>query len=263
VPPDTLESARAAPVAPPPAATTPRPYGFWATMGLGLACFAFWILIGGIVAMAFTLSEKIDRPALDVNSYVETLESNGLLLAVATMITAPACAGLLALFAWLRGWGVRDYLGLRMPPWRQTAVSLLALAALMVATDLVTHALGRPIVPEFMTKAYRSAGWLPLLVAALVVGAPVFEETFMRGFVFRGIAASRLGGVMAILLTAAFFALVHTQYDWYGKGTIFVVGLVFGGVRLWTGSVALTMLMHAVMNIVATVEAAVVVEMLN
>ena len=247
----------------PAEAPRPRPFGFWATAGLSLACFILWALIGTIVVMAFVAAEKAMGGAADIEDYMHGLGSNGLVLAAATLAAAPPCFGILALFAWLRGWRVRDYLGLRLPPWQQVAWALTALAFLMVATDLVTHLVGRPIVPEFMTQAYRTAGWLPLLVAALLVGAPLFEETLLRGFLFRGIAESPLGGTAAVLITAGIFGLLHTQYDWYGMLMVFVTGLVFGAVRLGTGSVVLTMLLHSAMNLVATIETAIVVDVLK
>jgi len=253
----------AAPLPAPVEAPRPRPYGFWATMGLGLACVGFWVFISAIVVFAFAATERAKNTGLNIDEYMRGIESNGLVLAFSTLITAPPCVGLLALFAWLRGWRVRDYLGLHLPPPAQTGWAVLAMALLILASDLLTHALGRPIVPEFMTKAYQTAGWAPLLVAALLLGAPLFEEIFLRGFVFRGIAESRVGGTAAVIITAAIFGLLHVQYDAYGMLTIFIGGLVLGTVRLVTGSVTLTILLHALMNLVATIETAVVVEVLR
>ena len=46
-------------------------------------------------------------------------------------------------------------------------------------------------MPAVWAQTYASAGSLPLLLLALVVVAPIFEETLFRGFLFRGLAASR------------------------------------------------------------------------
>ena len=143
----------------------PRPFGFWATAGLSLVCFILWALIGTIVVMAFVAAEKAMGGAADIDDSVQGLGSNGLVLAAATLAAAPPCFGILALFAWLRGWRVRDYLGLRLPPWRQMAWALTALAFLIVATDLVTHlvrevaALGGDVsalVPAHVPAALRA-----------------------------------------------------------------------------------------------------------
>lgn len=59
------------------------------------------------------------------------------------------------------------------------------------------------------------------------------------------------------LLTAALWAMIHLQYDAYGIATIFFGGLLVGTACLKTGSVLLCVVMHAMMNLVATIEVAV------
>ncbi len=100
---------------------------------------------------------------------------------------------------------------------------------------------------------YRTS-WLPILLFAIVVMAPVGEEILFRGFLYHGIAVSRWGHVAAILGTTAVFALLPSQYYWYGIVSVAVIGLYLGVVRHQTGSVLLTMSLHAVANAYATVE---------
>jgi hypothetical protein len=69
-----------------------------------------------------------------------------------------------------------------------------------------------------------------------------------------------VGVLGAIVVTSLAFAVIHLQYDWYGRATILAVGLFLGVVRWRTKSVALPILLHAVMNAVATVQTAVVAE---
>ena len=106
----------------------------------------------------------------------------------------------------------------------------------------------------------RPAGFLPVLVVALLVAAPVVEEVFFRGFLFKGLAASAVGAGGAILLTSLLWAGIHLQYDVYGKGLIFTVGLFLGVVRWRTGSVTLTVMLHGMINAVATTQTIVVAE---
>ena len=100
-----------------------------------------------------------------------------------------------------------------------------------------------------------------MFILAIVVAAPVIEEILFRGFMFRGIASSPLGVTGAILMTAALWALLHVQYDWFGIGTIFLAGLFLGIVRARTRSTLLTTLLHALANLVATAEVAIVTRM--
>ena len=106
-----------------------------------------------------------------------------------------------------------------------------------------------------MITVYKTEQWPPLLILALVVGAPVGEELIFRGFLFRGLAES-IGVVATIIVTSLAWAIIHTQYDIYGIGTIFLVGILLGIIRHMTGSTTLTIFLHAVMNAIATVEVA-------
>ena len=100
---------------------------------------------------------------------------------------------------------------------------------------------------------YRSA-WLPGLLFAMMVLAPVGEETLFRGFLYAGIAASRAGPIMAIIISTVAFSVLHGQYDWYGMASVAAMGLYLGTVRFRTQSLYLTMLLHAIANAFATLE---------
>jgi membrane protease YdiL (CAAX protease family) len=50
------------------------------------------------------------------------------------------------------------------------------------------------------------------------------------------------------------WAAVHHQYDLYGIATIFVIGLLLGTARMKTDSVYPGIVMHALMNLIATIQ---------
>jgi len=237
-------------VSPPP----PKgPWGFWATIGFS-TIIAIGYLVGQFVAVIlFAAATAAMKGASQLSA--DQLSNNGMLLGLGLIMSAPISVGLSWLFAWLRkGPPLRDYLGLCWPSGRQTLKWTLLFVGLMVASDWLTNALGRPIVPPDMLEIYRNTSFLPILWVGACVGAPLSEEVFFRGFLFRGLAASRLGGIGTILLTAATWASIHLQYDAYGIATIFVSGILLGFVRLKTGSVFLCVALHALMNVVATAE---------
>ncbi|MFI5377506.1 MAG: 6,7-dimethyl-8-ribityllumazine synthase, partial [Candidatus Rokuibacteriota bacterium] len=66
-----------------------------------------------------------------------------------------------------------------------------------------------------------------ILVAGLVacVGAPVAEEIFFRGFLYRSLRNS-LSVAPACLISAVCFGLVHTQYPLSGKLVIVCFGVI-------------------------------------
>jgi hypothetical protein len=55
-------------------------------------------------------------------------------------------------------------------------------------------------------------------------------------------------------MTAALWAGIHFQYDWYGVLTILLGGLLFGYARWRTGSILPGLVMHALMNLAATIQ---------
>jgi membrane protease YdiL (CAAX protease family) len=163
----------------------------------------------------------------------------------------------------LAGWPAGLYLGLVRPSRRDVVIGIVALAILLGALEILTHLSGRESVTPFQTDAYRaarSAGTLPLMWLAFVVAAPVGEEIMFRGFVFRGWAASSLGAPGTILMTALIFAVVHTQYDWFGMFQTFCMGALFGWLRWRSGSTTLTIVLHMLINLMATLWTAAKVE---
>jgi len=134
-----------------------------------------------------------------------------------------------------------------------------ALVGLGMLFDGLRTLLHRPIVPEVMVQTYQTAGIPPLLWLAVVVAAPLGEETLFRGFLFKGILHSRLGGAGAILLTALIWAVLHRQYDLFDMANIFVAGLLFGYARLRSNSIYSGLLMHALMNLIATIQVVTVI----
>ena len=85
------------------------------------------------------------------------------------------------------------------------------------------------------------------------VAAPIIEEFIFRGFLFTGLEKSRVGGLGAVLITAACWSVLHIQYDAYEIATIFVMGVGLGFARLKTRSLYLSILLHALNNAIATI----------
>lgn len=237
-----------------------KPWGFWATIGLSCVIGAGVVLLQIILGIAIVVFASFFHFKKDP----QEMAASGLFLALATCASAPVAIGLACLFARLRrSIPVTEYLGLKLVPGRTLLRWGLVLGLFSAVSDGVTSLLGRPIVPEFMSDAYRTAEFLPLLWLAVIVAAPAGEEILFRGFLFQGVAHSKLGGSGAIVFTALIWAAIHMQYDLYGVGTIFFAGLLLGFVRLKTGSVYATIFLHALMNLIATIQVAVLERMIR
>ena len=237
----------------------PKPWGFWTTIGFCCIIGAAYIAANIIIAFAFIIQAVISNPHLDTSALSKKLESSGLFISLSTILGAVAIISLVVLFAGIRKQiKIKEYLCLKNPGLKQVAIWSLALVLFAFCSDVLTYFLSRPIVPEFMTDAYSNAGFVPLLWFALIVAAPFSEEFLFRGFLFKGIEYSKLGSIGAILITAFLWSIIHLQYDLYGIASIFAGGLLVGIARLKTGSVYVPVVMHSLMNLIATVECAVV-----
>jgi membrane protease YdiL (CAAX protease family) len=114
--------------------------------------------------------------------------------------------------------------------------------------QIVVASLIVPRAPSRSPQLLLNAGELLTLFIAVCVAAPIMEEFTFRGFIFRGWSESSVGPTATIVLTAAIWAACHTQYDWWGRGWIFVGGLALGHFRRRTNSTWLAVIVHSGMN---------------
>lgn len=236
---------------PPAPQPTPRPWGPVGSLLWAAAALAVQYVVIFVVAMILGAMQPGGLAALGSLSPVSPL------VWIGTVVALPFQLAVLERATRARG-GFAAYLGLTWPKRTQLLQGLAVTIALLVASDTLTVALGRQVVPDFMREAYtaaRAAQALPILILAVVVAAPVWEEFLFRGFLYRGLSETRLGAAGAVVVISLVWAIVHVQYDWYGIVQIFVIGLVFGWLRVRSGSTWLTTALHGLANLVATGQA--------
>lgn len=236
-----------------------RPAGRWsplATLGWTFLVVAVVFVAQGAVAVAWIAWQtSLSGPGTPFMEIAEREQYDGLMLSVALVVGSAAAVALtVGLVRLRRGEPVRSYLALRPVPWRTIAewVGLALLAA--VSFDLLTTALDREVVPEFMREGYRTAEILPLFWLAICVVSPVFEEAAFRGFLFAGLERQSPGA--AILVSTIVWAGIHLQYGLYELSFVVVIGVVLAVARWRTGSTLVPVAMHVALNTLATIEAA-------
>jgi len=229
---------------------------------LGTLLWGALIALGFIVvqvAAAFT-HVKANNPSASAEELLKLLEAaagTGSILSIATVAsTIVGCSLTAGAIKLKKGSVLGEYLCLRAVSARALLKWLGYVAVFIAVTDLFTVMIGRPVVAPFMRDIYATANPLWLLLLALIVAAPLFEEVFFRGFLFAGLQSSFLGSTGAILTTAVVWALIHIQYDAYGMVIVVLLGLLLGWARLASGSLYVPMSMHALSNLVATLETA-------
>ena len=229
-------------------------WGPWATLAWGAGAAFVLVASQTLGAIAFLAWRGAISSGAPIQA--DSLGTNGPLLTTAFLVSTPLVIAYFVLAVRLARVPFAEYMALNWPGWRDILVGLGALVAVLVAAGVGATLSGREM-PEFMTETFRTArdaGMLPLFFFSFAVLAPVQEELFFRGFLYRGLSPS-IGPWLTIVLTSAVWSVVHLQYEWFFVGEIFLLGVAFGWLRKRSGSTILTMLLHGGMNTLALLSA--------
>jgi membrane protease YdiL (CAAX protease family) len=252
---DSLESP-ADPAAPTPVIVTQRPpriWKFWGTALWGL--FIFAAMFAGQIAVVGWFVLRREGP-FDMASAIHVV-GGGLTISLSVIMGLPAVLAALWVAIRVSRTPFAEYLALRWTAWSNLLIGIVALFVLVMGWDLVSRMTGREVTPGFMGDVLQSAradGALWLLLIAFCVAAPVSEELFARGFLYRGWSESFLGPVGAILLSSMVWTALHLQYDWFFFGEVFSIGLLLGYLRYRSNSTWLTIILHGLNNLAAVVQ---------
>jgi hypothetical protein len=158
----------------------------------------------------------------------------------------------------VRRLSIASYLAWTVPRPSDVLIAVGAALVLIFGLGVLDYALsgGTSIgVDPDAYRQYLAAGGTPsrylLKSYQAYIYAPIVEETVFRGFLWRGLAASRLGNWGAWLLTSVFFVANHTVY-FANPGALIgvaIVGLTLGLVRWRTGSSTACMITHCLFNL--------------
>jgi len=241
------------PVMEAPAVRPPRVWKFWSTALWGLFIFAA-MFVGQIWPVAFIVFWKAGTIDLATAAHVA---GDGGTLSLSVILGLPAVLAALWLPIRLSRTRFADYLALRWTSWQNVLIGIVAMVVVVMGWDMVSRATGREVTPGFMGDVLQSAradGALWLLVLAFAVAAPITEEFFARGFLYRGWSESFLRVPGAIVLSSLVWTSLHLQYDWFFLGEVFSIGLVLGYIRYRSQSIWLTVLLHGLNNFAAVVQ---------
>jgi membrane protease YdiL (CAAX protease family) len=226
----------------------PRIWKFWGTALWGLFIFAA-MFVGQIGVVAWFILRR--GGPIDIAAAVHVV-GGGLTISLSVIMGLPALLAALWIAIRISRTPFADYLALRWPSWTDLAIGIVALIVLVMGWDLLSRAAGRENAPGFMGEVLNSAradGSLWLLVIAFVVAAPISEEFFARGFLYRGWSESFLGPPGAIMLSSLVWTALHLQYDWLILGEVFSIGLLLGSLRYRFNSTWLTVIVHGLNNL--------------
>jgi membrane protease YdiL (CAAX protease family) len=232
---------------------TPRIWMFWGTALWGLFIFAA-MFVGQLAVVAWFVLRR--EGPIDMAAAIHVVGS-GLTISLSVIMGLPAVLAALWIAIRLSRTPFADYLALRGTAWTHFLIGAVALGVVVMGWDLLSRATGREVEPGFMGDVLNSAradGALWLVVIAFCVAAPVTEEFFARGFLYRGWSETLLGPVGAILLSSLVWTVLHLQYDWFFLGEVFSIGLLLGYLRYRFHSTWLTVFVHGLNNLAAVVQ---------
>jgi membrane protease YdiL (CAAX protease family) len=154
--------------------------------------------------------------------------------------------------------GIRpDQLGLSVPRPALTVSLSVLLSALLFANQVfsINRLASRSLDPEGLlsqlaSKVFPQDNLERLAFVALVSTVALCEEVIYRGFIqliFQDVTRGAV--LLGIFCSAIFFALAHSYQGRRGLLSTFAVGLLFGAVRSWTGSLIPTVSAHFVADL--------------
>jgi membrane protease YdiL (CAAX protease family) len=146
------------------------------------------------------------------------------------------------------GWLQWHWLPLGSALRRAVAQMLMVLPVVALVGWLLERLVGDPGGSNpLLELVLTSANPLALLCFAVtaVVLAPLFEETLFRG-VLLPVLAQRWGGVAAVTISALVFGIAHLSLG--ELPPLFVLGLGLGWLRLQSGRLGASVLMHSLWN---------------
>lgn len=211
--------------------------------GLALLLLGYVVLLGILAGVAAALGVSSEEDA-----------GGALLAAVVTLLLEAWIGGVVWLVARRRGIGGAD-LGLDPPrSWRWVGYAVAGAYASLIAYGLAVMAIERLTnadlgllkegngIPD--SSANTSLVWFVLGVSVMAV-APLSEELFFRGFLFRAVQG-RAGLAVGLSVSALVFAGFHLNL-----GVVlpfFAIGLIFAWAYHASGSLWTPIAAHAIFN---------------
>ena len=165
------------------------------------------------------------------------------LLPTLAKILLPAIGiGLIAFVVKKKKLSFAEDIGLRAPVATAALIFLILWVALVTLEEVIA-----PSAPKSW-KNYP-IGIITLRIIAIGILGPIAEELAFRGLLLSILRRTRIGIYGAILLSAALWALTHTQYEVAILTLLVVDGVVLGLARHFTGSIYVPIAMHIAGNL--------------
>lgn len=226
------------------------------TLGAALWMLTLWMAVQlGVTTVLFAVLFAVYPGSL--SHTVHWAVTNGLFIAL-FLAVADASFLALAYLIWLapRRCSPASAIGLvasRLPLWFAPAVAVVV-GLLLDGISVLTR---QPVVPAGASAWFATPAGAAAMTLCLVSIVPLTEEAYFRGVLYAAIAR-RAGVAAAVLITALVFSAVHFGtygVQWMVAFQAFVIGVALGVPRVRAGSLWPCIIAHAVVNLIASLEA--------
>lgn len=221
------------------------------SLGLLLAALVFGVILGAEFAVTFLLYFFVGPAKLQTPLWNAIYQALIYLLSLAILIFVPH------FFKKLKSARTsREELGLKgSPTWIDLGLAPVGLIVYFVLASILV-AVFTVIFPWFDAGQSQDVGFNNLYAApdrviafiALVIVAPVAEETIFRGWLY-GKLRNRLKFIPATIIVSVLFGLMHGQ--WNVGVNVFAMSLVLCSLREITGTTYAGILLHMLKNAIA------------
>jgi membrane protease YdiL (CAAX protease family) len=151
------------------------------------------------------------------------------------------------------------YTGLQAPALAPAALGFALGVANFFAFVVPIQYAAQSVAPQWLREMFdgsrifegQNALELGAMLAGVSLAAPFCEEFFFRGVFQKGVLRTSLSRASAVLLTAVVFSGFHL--DPVGFAARVELGVLFGALRLYTGSLWPSILAHSANNVVSSV----------
>lgn len=147
----------------------------------------------------------------------------------------------------------KEYLSLKKFSLKAFFIWFFIFAIFIGISAYLLHYFNISTIPDFLINAYNTTEYPILLFIVIILFYPIYEEILFRGFLFKSLEISKLGGIGAVIITSFFWSILHIQYNLFIIFVIFIAGVIFGMSRLKTNSLYLPITLHILQNLISSI----------
>ena len=215
------------------------------------------IIISFIIFITFTLAQSmilflIQKTQSDYVVDLKSLAYN--YLGVISFFSSICGCICVYFFIKIKNIEFKKYLNINYPSLKISLRFLFFAIALIFIMELISKSYPHLFDTDFVKDSYTNSNNLIFFYLGVVLFGPLFEELLFRGFLFKGIEKSFIGGHGAVLISSFIFSIIHVQYGFYIiVFLLFPMSLLLGYARLKSESILLPIFLHSFNNFVTSI----------